>query len=124
MQTNSNKAAPSGEVLTRLIKLCGMLGSEHDGERASAALKASKLLMENHLTWCDVIGTPSADHVAKAPCSHRSVCKLAKELHNDKIINDWELEFLISISGNLTVSDKQQVIVDRIQRKAEVAGYY
>ena len=49
MQTNSNKAAPSGEVLTRLIKLCGMLGSEHDGERASAALKASKLLIGKSL---------------------------------------------------------------------------
>ena len=28
----------------KLAKLCGMLGSNHDGERASAALKASEFL--------------------------------------------------------------------------------
>jgi hypothetical protein len=120
--------SPSAEVLTRLIKLCGMLGSDHDGERASAGLKASKLLMENHLTWHDVISSPnsyqSAEQGAKQQAPHIAICKLAKDLLDDKIINDWEHNFLISISGNLTVSDKQQVVVDRIRRKAEVAGYF
>lgn len=28
----------------RLVKLCGMLGSQHDGERAAAGLKADQLV--------------------------------------------------------------------------------
>jgi hypothetical protein len=43
----------------RLVKLCGMLGSAHDGERASAAALANKLIRSSGLTWSDVIRAPS-----------------------------------------------------------------
>jgi hypothetical protein len=39
----------------RLVKLLGMLGSNHDGERAAAALKANALVREHGLVWSDVI---------------------------------------------------------------------
>jgi hypothetical protein len=39
----------------RLAKLCGMLGSNHDGERAAAGLKADQLVRNLGLTWADVI---------------------------------------------------------------------
>jgi hypothetical protein len=48
--------------LERLVKLLGMLGSNHDGERAAAALKANALVREHGLVWSDVIPTPHADH--------------------------------------------------------------
>src|SRR6516225_820800 len=35
-----------------------MLGSNHDGERAAAALKANALVREHGLVWSDVIPTP------------------------------------------------------------------
>ena len=38
-------------LVDRLVKLCGMLGSAHDGERAAAGLKADQLLRENGLRW-------------------------------------------------------------------------
>ena len=60
----------------------------------------------------------------EAESDREPVTKLAKELPDDKIINDWEYNFLINVSGNLTVTDKQQIIVDRIRPKAEVAGYF
>ena len=41
----------------RLVKLLGMLGSNHDGERAAAALKANALVREHGLVWSDVIPT-------------------------------------------------------------------
>jgi hypothetical protein len=41
--------------LPRFIKLCGMLASPNEGERASAALKASEMLKSADLTWHDVI---------------------------------------------------------------------
>src|SRR6516225_4924247 len=43
--------------IDRLVKLLGMLGSSHDGERAVAALKANALVREHGLVWADVIPT-------------------------------------------------------------------
>ena len=42
----------------RLVKLCGMLGSQHDGERAAADLKADQLVRGLGLTWGDLIVPP------------------------------------------------------------------
>jgi hypothetical protein len=41
--------------LPRFVKLCAMLASSHEGERASAALKASDMLNAIGLTWSDMI---------------------------------------------------------------------
>ncbi len=38
----------------RFRKVCGMLGSSHDGERAAAALKATELLKQIGANWGDV----------------------------------------------------------------------
>jgi hypothetical protein len=43
----------------RLAKLCGMFGSVHDGERATAAAKAGALVRSLGLTWRDVIAVPA-----------------------------------------------------------------
>ena len=40
--------------LDRFRRLAGLLGSEHVGERAAAALKCSELLKVHGLTWADV----------------------------------------------------------------------
>lgn len=42
----------------RLRKLCGMFGSAHDGERASAAAMADKLVRTAGLTWNEIIAPP------------------------------------------------------------------
>ncbi len=41
----------------RLVKLLGMVGSEHDGEALNAARMADKLVRDAGLTWATVIGT-------------------------------------------------------------------
>ncbi|WP_045836427.1 hypothetical protein [Hyphomicrobium sp. 99] len=41
--------------LPRFAKLCAMLASPNEGERASAGLKASEMLKAADLTWEDVI---------------------------------------------------------------------
>jgi hypothetical protein len=46
------------QVCDRLIKLLGMTGSKHDGERAAAGLKANELLRRCGLRWDDVICVP------------------------------------------------------------------
>jgi hypothetical protein len=41
--------------LTRLIRILGMLGSDHDGERAAAALAADRLVRVSGWTWWDLL---------------------------------------------------------------------
>jgi hypothetical protein len=43
------------DTLDRLVKLLGMLGSAHDGERAAAGLKAHELVRRHGLTWSDIL---------------------------------------------------------------------
>jgi hypothetical protein len=51
--------APS-EVIERLRKICGMLGPEHEGERAAAVTRANELLAKHKLTWAEIIAGESA----------------------------------------------------------------
>lgn len=43
---------------TRLVKILGLLGSEHAGERDAAALRATELLTGRGLVWDDVLTAP------------------------------------------------------------------
>jgi hypothetical protein len=45
---------------TRFIGILGRLGSDHDGERASAAAMATRELRAAGLTWADVLQLPEA----------------------------------------------------------------
>lgn len=44
----------------KFLKVLGMLGSAHDGERAAATNRACAMLADAGLTWDDVIVTPAA----------------------------------------------------------------
>ena len=46
--------------LTRLIRILGMLGSDHDGERAAAALAADRLVRASGWTWWDLLAPARA----------------------------------------------------------------
>ena len=91
---------------SRLVKLLGMLGSDHAGERAAAGLKAHNLLADRRLTWADVI--------APARLWLRVVVARRRRDHQGRALrlldcgfawNDWERKFLLSIArwhGDLT----------------------
>ena len=57
------------DVLDRLCKIAGMLGSEHVGERAAAAAKANEILARYKITWADVISGEAAGNTAFTPSS-------------------------------------------------------
>lgn len=44
-------------VSAKLVKVLGMLGSAHAGERDNAARMATQILKEAGLTWFDVLDT-------------------------------------------------------------------
>lgn len=100
-------AVPVSKPLTsddaeRLVKLCGMLGSAHDGERAAAAAKASKLLRDRGLVWGDVIAAPAkaTRTTTKRPApptppewpEQLSFC-----LDHQDLLTDRELDFVRSL---------------------------
>ncbi len=61
--------------LPRFVKLCAMLGSPSDGERASAAAKASEMLKAANLSWNDVIKDAKAlnEHLALGDAAEEEV---------------------------------------------------
>jgi hypothetical protein len=46
------------KAANKLAKICGLLGSDHAGERAAAAALADRMVRELGLRWADVISVP------------------------------------------------------------------
>lgn len=46
---------PPDTLAGKFAKVLGMLGSEHDGERANAALAAEKLRRQSGLSWAEIV---------------------------------------------------------------------
>ncbi len=109
----------------RLAKLCGMLGSNHDGERASAGLLADRLVREAGLTWADVIGAPSEPQPPPKPEppppqpdeddwleDWREVA--AACLAQEHRLNTWERTFLAGLKRFPYLSEKQRRVLHSI----------
>jgi hypothetical protein len=89
------------KVAERLAKLCGLLGSEHEGERAAAALKADRLVRECGLTWEQIIARPAAFRASAVSASpavsdHRVAAACA--LIFGRGLSRWETDFLYNIA--------------------------
>ena len=120
------------EEAHRLAKLCGMLGSDHDGERASAAHLATKLLKSHDLTWHDVIskaflvpygdrrdrrgGDSRSPHWSTEPRTEAEWCHAIRE-HCWAFLNSWEQDFLSSVikRSRWPLSEKQRAILDKLR---------
>jgi hypothetical protein len=98
----------------RLRKLCGMLGSEHDGERAAAAAKADALLRAAGLTWADVITAPSLipEHPVRIRAWRASDSdwqRMAQFCHARRwSLSQREREFVESVLNWRALSEKQK----------------
>jgi hypothetical protein len=91
----------------RLAKLCGMFGSAHDGERASAAAMADKLVRAQGLTWPQVL----------SPRSHNADELVGLCLANLTALTRWERGFIYSINGRPNLSEKQLALLERLAVK-------
>jgi hypothetical protein len=47
--------------LTKLINILGLLGSDHDGERAAAALAAHRFVTSNGHSWAALLTPPTTE---------------------------------------------------------------
>lgn len=118
----------------KFARLCGLLASDFDGERANAATFATKWLKENKLTWQDVADLASRD-APQAPQwdftirpkrppprppidpMHWGNIDHMLKAHDGKF-SGWEREFLTSIRQRATeLTEKQQSVLDRLKQK-------
>ena len=95
------------DLLQRLVKLLGMLGSPHDGERAAAGAKADALIRSRGLTWDDVVNAKRPEENIEALIDHAL-------RHGDGILDPWQRQFLHGIRGRRTLSERQRAKLDEI----------
>jgi hypothetical protein len=90
----------------KLTKILGLLGSAHDGERASAALKADALVRAAGLTWADVIATPIIADAPRIPAWAKMAAFCHERRHQ---LSSWDRDFVRSmLNWQGEPSEKQQ----------------
>lgn len=96
----------SEKTVARLAKICGMLGSAHEGERASAALMATQILSDLDLSWETLIVAafshrPEPEQITyddkRAPGWHLGYSRWLILNRGDKL-GPWEMQFLNSLA--------------------------
>ena len=104
-----------------LAKLCGMLGSDYDGERAVAAAKATSLLRRHGLTWSDLFqpdrASPDPDPRETDWWMDLGLC----QRHAD-LLTTWEADFIISLGRFTRLSAKQRACLGRIVERLRKGG--
>jgi hypothetical protein len=110
----------------KLVKVLGMLGSDHDGEVAAAGRTAHSMLKAKSLTWSDVIvpAVPVPQQQSRAPRRWRRATSPSDTAAlclqwRDEVLTDWEADFCRSIVGRRRVSTKQAGVLARIVGKVE-----
>jgi hypothetical protein len=117
----------SPELRTRLVRLCGMLGSDFDGERASAGLLANRLIKSLDLTWEDVIRqVVETKQQQRPPWEEQQQdqdlppsTKAKFCLDSGLMWNAWEMQFLQDMLYRSRCSEKQKAVLDRLHDKAK-----
>lgn len=132
-------SAPDRE---RLLKVLGLLSSDHAGERDAAALAAMRFLHERNITWSDVLAAPWSDGTAFAVFAdnlHEEVRRENARRNADQrrrtgwretvahclekwgSLKPWELKFLRALldlpsAGRLPPKDRRALseIADRV----------
>jgi hypothetical protein len=99
----------------RLARICGMFGSDHAGERASAAAMADTMIRKLGLTWQDVISsstslsntTPSYRFDRDDFLSVEELFHYALLAEDEGLLNAWETRFLIGIYSCRNLTERQ-----------------
>jgi hypothetical protein len=118
-------AALTPAFADKLVKVLGMLGSDHDGEVAAAGRTAHSMLKAKGLTWSDVIvpAGPAPQQQSRAPRRWRRATSpsdiAALCLQWPEVLTDWETDFCRSLVGRRRISAKQTVVLERLARKVE-----
>ena|SRR5438552_2098211 len=116
--------------IDRFLKLVGMLGSAHEGERANAAALATRMLRDAGMNWhefLDKIAVPvpaefavslSRPRFRHTAYNHAEAADLC--LLHGRGLSSWEKGFLGSTQDFHRLSAKQQDVLARLCEKCGV----
>jgi hypothetical protein len=106
---DTHKPALAPAQAQRLIKLLGLLGSDHDGEVAAAGRHADRLVRESGLTWSDIIAVKrELEQRFPRVRAHRYERSINATLRDGAgVLSQWEVQFLNSLLGRNRFTDKQ-----------------
>ena len=105
-------------VADRLAKLLGMLGSDHDGERANAGRMADELIRANGLRWADVLAVAASTKTNSDWQQMADWCRAHHQQFNAKQLGF--IQTMLTWRG--TPSDKQkQWLIDLFVRAGGAA---
>ena len=103
--------------VTRLARICGMLGSAHDGERAAAALQADRLVRGAGTTWEELLA-PSVTASGHSQTSwQRELSPGALLATYGPALTGWEKNFLATLVRQPRWSTKQQEVLEGIRAR-------
>jgi hypothetical protein len=103
--------------LQRLARVCGLFGSDHDGEALAAARQAEKIRKKLGLTWEELL-VPSPRRRSKNPppedlADWRLACHFCLERYRS--LTSWELDFVATVARyTKPPSAKQLIILQRL----------
>ena len=83
-------------VATKLAKVCGLLGSDHGGERAAAAAAATRILRDHGTTWADLVRAGAGALGTTAPARDATLPQeIARHILLGKLhlLSPWEVQF-------------------------------
>jgi hypothetical protein len=109
----------------RLARVCGLLGSDHDGEALAAARQAEKIRQKLGLTWDELL-VPSPRQRARNPppeefIDWRSACHFCLERYQS--LTSWELNFVATVARyQKPPSAKQLLILQRLVARCRNAA--
>src|SRR5262245_21937128 len=103
------------DLRNKLALICGMFGSQHDGERAAAASKAHGIVQELGMTWHQILVFP--EDKAEMAEVRRTARTLLK---HPELFSDFEIKFLKNLKRyTRSLSQKQRDLLARLIERLE-----
>jgi hypothetical protein len=111
--------------LRRLARVCGLFGSDHDGEALAAARQAEKIRKKVGLTWEELlVPSPrqrSGDPPPEDLTDWRWACHFCLERY--QWLSSWELDFVATVARyQKPPSAKQMIILRRLLARCRNAA--
>jgi hypothetical protein len=110
----------AGRDRERLVKLAGMFGSDHAGERANAAALADELVRRLGWRWPDVILPSLAGPDRRRDIENvQDAIKFALKFEDE--LTRWEVNFLSTLGRQLSPASVKQIavlhgVVEKVRR--------
>ena len=116
------------KTAARLAKVCGMFGSSHDGERASAALQAERIVRQDlGMTWEELFNAIDSEPAREWVEPDNMFEAVGVALAWSDALTEWEVNFLRDVYGRRRLTQKQINCINKILSKARTyaqsAGY-